>query len=314
MIIDKVFIDSFAETTERGAYGASTFIGKNDKIGADQAAVDEMRNELNKINMKGKIVIGEGEMDKAPMLYINEEVGTQNGEEFDIAVDPLEGTNFAAKNLPNALSVLAVARKGNLLHAPDIYMEKIAIGPNLPKNFLDLDFGIKKNIELLSEAKNLKSNKLTACVLKRPRHNSIIQVLNKMDVKINYISDGDVSGVIAVADKKKSIDIYLGIGGGPEGVLAAAALSCLGCQMQTRLVFQNKEEENRAKKLGINNLNKKYNIEDMVKGDVIFCATGVTDGDFVKGIKDLGDSFASETLVLHKSSKTNKILKNQIKK
>ena len=186
MIIDKVFIDSFAKTTERGAYGASTFKGKNDKIAADQAAVDEMRNELNKINMKGKIVIGEGEMDEAPMLYINEEVGTQNGEEFDIAVDPLEGTNFAAKNLPNALSVLAVARKGNLLHAPDIYMEKIAIGPNLPKNFLDLDFGIKKNIELLSEAKSLKSNKLTACVLKRPRHNSIIQVLNKMDVKINY--------------------------------------------------------------------------------------------------------------------------------
>ena len=314
MIIDKVFINSFARTTERGAYGASIFKGKNNKIAADQAAVDEMRNELNKINMKGKIVIGEGEMDEAPMLYINEEVGTQKGEEFDIAVDPLEGTNFAAKNLPNALSVLAVARKGNLLHAPDIYMEKIAIGPNLPKNILDLDFGIKKNIELLSEAKNLKPNKLTACVLKRPRHNSIIQVLNEMDVKINYISDGDVSGVIAVADKKKSIDIYLGIGGGPEGVLAAAALSCLGCQMQTRLVFQNTEEENRAKKLGINNLNKKYNIEDMVKEDVIFCATGVTDGDFVKGIKDLGDSFASETLVLHKSSKTNKILKNQIKK
>ena len=314
MIIDKIFINSFVKTTERGAYGASIFKGKNDKIAADQAAVDEMRNELNKINMKGKIVIGEGEMDKAPMLYINEEVGTQNGEEFDIAVDPLEGTNFAAKNLPNALSVLAVARKGNLLHAPDIYMEKIAIGPNLPKNVLDLDFGIKKNIELLSEAKNLKSNKLTACVLKRPRHNSIIQVLNKMGVKINYISDGDVSGVIAVADKKKSIDIYLGIGGGPEGVLAAAALSCLGCQIQTRLVFQNTEEENRAKKLGINNLNKKYYIEDMVKEDVIFCATGVTDGDLVKGIKDIGDSFASETLVLHKSIKTNKILKNQIKK
>ncbi len=314
MIIDKLFINSFIKTTERGAYGASTFKGKNDKIAADQAAVDEMRNELNKINMKGKIVIGEGEMDEAPMLYINEEVGTQNGEEFDIAVDPLEGTNFAVKNLPNALSVLAVARKGNLLHAPDIYMEKIAIGPDLPKNIIYIYFVIKKNIKLLSEAKNLKPNKLTACVLKRPRHNSIIQVLNEMDVKINYISDGDVSGVIAVANKKNCIDIYLGIGGGPEGVLAAAALSCLGCQMQTRLVFQNTEEKNRAKKFGISNLNKKYNIEDMVKGDVIFCATGVTDGDFVKGIKDLGDSFASETLVLHKSSKTNKILKNQIKK
>ena len=314
MIIDKSFINSFVKTTERGAYGASVFKGKNDKIAADQAAVDEMRNELNKINMRGRIVIGEGEMDEAPMLYINEKVGTQNGEEFDIAVDPLEGTNFAAKNLPNALSVLAVAGKGNLLHAPDIYMEKIAIGPNLPKNILDIDFGIKKNIELLSEAKNLKPSKLTACILKRPRHDAIVKILNEMGVKINFINDGDVSGVIAVADKKKDIDIYLGIGGGPEGVLAAAALSCLNCQMQTRLVFQNTEEKDRAKKLGIINLNKKYDIEDMVKGDVIFCATGVTDGDFVKGIKDLGDSFSSETLVLHKSSKTNKILKNQIKK
>tara|TARA_Y100000590_G_scaffold246568_1_gene277043 strand:- start:8113 stop:9057 length:945 start_codon:yes stop_codon:yes gene_type:complete len=314
MIIDKSFINSFAKTTERGAYGASVFKGKNDKIAADQAAVDEMRNELNKINMKGRVVIGEGEMDEAPMLYINEKVGTQNGEEFDIAVDPLEGTNFAAKNLPNALSVLAVAGKGNLLHAPDIYMEKIAIGPNLPKNILDIDFGIRKNIELLSEAKNLKPSELTACILKRPRHDAIVKILNEMGVKINFINDGDVSGVIAVADKKKDIDIYLGIGGGPEGVLAAAALSCLNCQMQTRLVFQNTEEKDRAKKLGIINLNKKYDIEDMVKGDVIFCATGVTDGDFVKGIKDLGDSFYSETLVLHKSSKTNKILKNQIKK
>ena len=314
MTIDRIFVNSFAKTTERGAYGASIFKGKNDKIAADQAAVDEMRTELNKINMKGKIVIGEGEMDEAPMLYINEEVGTKNGDEFDIAVDPLEGTNFTVKNQPNALSVIAVTRKGNLLHAPDIYMEKIAIGPNLPKNIVDLDFGIKKNIELLSEAKNLKPNKLTACVLKRSRHNSIIKVLTEMNVKINYITDGDVSGVISVAESKNGIDIYLGVGGGPEGVLAAAALSCLGCQMQTRLVFQNNDEKNRAKKLGIINLSKKYNINDMVKGDVIFCATGVTDGDLVKGIRDLGDSFTSETLVLHKSSKTNKILKNRIKK
>ena len=314
MTIDKTFINSFAKTTERGAYGASTFKGKNNKIAADQAAVDEMRNELNKINMKGKIVIGEGEMDEAPMLYIDEEVGTKQGEEFDIAVDPLEGTNFTAKNLPNALSVLAAAKKGNLLKAPDIYMEKIAVGPNLPKNIIDLDFGVRKNIELLSDAKNLEPSKLTACVLKRTRHEEIIKTLNEMGVKINYISDGDVSGVISVADKKSEIDIYLGIGGGPEGVLAAAALSCLGCQMQTRLVFQNDEEKDRAVKLGITNLNEKYNIEDMVKGDVIFCATGVTDGDLVKGIKNVNDSFIAETLVLHKSSKTNKILKNQIKK
>ena len=314
MIIDKDFIYSFAKATERGAYGASKFRGKNDKIAADKAAVDEMRSELNKINMKGKIVIGEGEMDEAPMLYINEKLGTNNGKEFDIAVDPLEGTNFTAKNLPNALSVIAVAEKGNLLKAPDMYMEKIAIGPNLPRNIIDLDFGIKKNIEILSEAKNLKPDKLTACVLNRPRHKSIVKTLQQMGVKINFITDGDVSGVISVSDPKSRIDIYLGTGGAPEGVLAATALDCLGCQMQTRLSFQKENEKDRAKELGIEDLYKKYNIEDMVKGDVIFCATGVTDGDFVKGIKDLGKKFYSETLVLHKSSNTNKILKNETTK
>ena len=314
MIIDKKLINSFVRTTERAAYGASIYKGKNDKIAADQAAVDEMRKELNTINMKGKIVIGEGELDEAPMLYINEEVGTKSGEEFDIAVDPLEGTNFTAKNLPNALSVIAVTRRGNLLHAPDIYMEKIAIGPGLPKNLVDLDFGVKKNIKLLSEAKNTTPEKLSACVLKRTRHDSIIKSLNSLGVKINFISDGDVLGVISVADSNSNIDIYIGIGGGPEGVLAAAALNCLDCQMQTRLVFQNINEKNRAIKCGIKDLKKKYYIEDMVKDDVIFCATGVTDGNLVKGIKDLGDSFQSETFVLHKSSKTNKIIKNQIKK
>ena len=314
MNIDKPFIDSFVKSTERAAYGASTFKGKNDKIGADQAAVDEMRKILNKINMKGKIVIGEGELDEAPMLYINEKVGTNIGEEFDIAVDPLEGTNFVAKNLPNALSVLAVTRRGNLLHAPDIYMEKIAIGNGLPKNLLDLDYSIEKNIKLLSKAKNTTPDKLTACILERPRHDSIIRSLKSLDVKINFITDGDVSGVISVAVPKSNIDIYIGTGGAPEGVLAAAALNCLGCQMQTRLVYQDSDQKNKAIELGIKDLNKKYNIEDMVKGDVIFCATGITDGDLVKGIKDLGDSFESETFVLHKSSKINKKIKNRLNK
>ena len=314
MVIDKTLINSFVHSTERAAYGASIFKGKNNKLAADQGAVDEMRKVLNKIDMKGKIVIGEGEMDEAPMLYINEEVGTKKGESFDIAVDPLEGTNFTAKNLPNALSVLAVTRKGNLLHAPDIYMEKIAIGPNLPNNLIDLDFGIKKNIELLCDAKNTTPEKISACVLKRPRHDKIVNTLKSLGVKINFITDGDVSGVIFVAIPDSAIDIYVGTGGGPEGVLAAAALDCLGCQMQTRLVFQNDAEKNRAKKLGILDLNKKYTIPEMIKGDVIFCATGVTDGDLVKGINDLGETFESETLVLHKSSKTNKIIKNNIKK
>ena len=314
MTIDKAFLELFVRATERAAYGASLFKGKNDKIAADKAAVDEMRYQLNSIPMKGRIVIGEGEMDEAPMLYINEIVGTKFGEEFDIAVDPLEGTNFAARNLPNALSVLAVTKKGNLLNAPDIYMEKIAIGPDLPKNLVSLDFDIKKNIELLAKAKGTTPNKLTACILKRPRHNKIIKSLESMKVKISFITDGDVSGVIAVADPKTKIDIYIGIGGAPEGVLAAAALDCLNCQMQTRLVFQNDSEKKRAKKLGINDLGKKYSITDMIKGDVMFSATGVTDGTLVKGIIDQGNFFESETLVLHKSSKINKIIKNKIKK
>jgi len=314
MTIDKSLIKSFVNTTERGAYGASMFKGKNDKIAADKAAVDEMRNELNKIDMKGTIVIGEGEMDNAPMLYINEKVGTNSGDELDIAVDPLEGTNFTAKNLPNALSVLAITEKGNLLRAPDMYMEKIAIGRDFPKNIIDLDFSIEKNIKLLADVKNVKTRELTACVLKRSRHDSIIKSLKQMGVKINFISDGDVSGVISVAYPDKKIDIYIGIGGAPEGVLAAAALKCLDCQMQTRLHFLKDDEKTRAKKLGITDLSKKYDVEDMVKGDVIFCATGVTDGDFVKGIKDLGNTYYSETLTLHSSSKTNTIFKNQNKK
>jgi len=314
MSIDKKFIDHFAKVTTKAALASFFLVGKKDKIACDKAATDAMRSELNRITMNGKIVIGEGELDDAPMLHIGELLGTKKGPFFDIAVDPLEGTNFTAKNLPNALSVIAVTRKGNLLHAPDTYMEKIAVGPGLPENLVDLDFSVERNIKLLSDAKSISPDKLTACVLERPRHDRIVDSLNSMGVKINFISDGDVSGVIAVADPKSNIDIYLGTGGGPEGVLAAAALSCLGSQMQTRLVFQNDDEKNRAKKIGIKELNFKYNINDIVKGDVIFCATGVTDGDLVKGIKDLGDYFETETFTLHKSSNTNKIIKNKIKK
>ncbi len=314
MTISDNLINSFIKATERAAYGASFYRGKKDKIAADQAAVDEMRQELNKIDMKGKIVIGEGEMDDAPMLYINEKVGSQNGEEFDIAVDPLEGTNFTAKNLPNALSVLAVAKKGNLLQAPDIYMEKIAIGPNFPKNLVDLDFDVKKNINLLSKETGKEIKDLSICVLDRPRHKKIIESIKSVGAKIKFISDGDVSGVISVGYKNSNIDMYIGIGGGPEGVLAAAALSCMNCQMQTRLVFQNNEEKIRAKKLGIKDFGKKYNIEDMVKDDVLFSATGVTDGDFVKGIEIMNGNYKSETLVLHKSTQTNKVVKNTYKK
>ena len=315
MTLKNIYLDQFIKVAERAAYGASKFIGKKDKIAADQAAVDEMRTEINKINIKGRVVIGEGEMDEAPMLFIGENVGTGIGEEIDIAVDPLEGTNFTAKNLPNAISVLAVTRKGDLLSAPDTYMEKIAVGPDLPNNLLDLDNSVEKNIKLLAEAKNTQPDKLTACVLKRSRHDKIIQSLKKLNVKINYIQDGDVTGVISVADNNSNTDIYLGVGGGPEGVLAAAALDCLGGQMQTRLVLSDDNEVNRAKKLGITDLKRKYNISDMVKGDVIFCATGVTDGDMLKGINLINDNeFEATTFALHKSQKISKIVKNIIKK
>ena len=314
MTIDKSLIDSFAKSTVRAAYGASLFVGKNDKIGADKAAVDEMRRYLNTVNMTGTVVIGEGELDEAPMLYINEKLGTNTGEELDIAVDPLEGTNFTAKNLPNALSVIAVAKKKCLLKAPDMYMEKIAVGPGLPDNLIDLDYSVEKNIQLLAEAKKTTLEKLTACVLKRDRHNDIVKSLRSLNVKINFITDGDVSGVISVAQPQSKIDIYMGIGGGPEGVLAASALKCLGCQMQTRLKFYKNEEKERVKKMGIKDLNFKYNINDMVKGDVIFCATGVTDGDLVKGIMEYDNYFLSETFVLLESSKTNNIIKKKMEK
>jgi fructose-1,6-bisphosphatase II / sedoheptulose-1,7-bisphosphatase len=312
--INPKLLDKFIRVCERAAFGASKFRGKNDKVAADQAAVDEMRAELNKIEMKGNIVIGEGEMDEAPMLFIGEKLGTNAGEELDIAVDPLEGTNFTAKNLPNAISVMAITKKGGLLSAPDTYMEKIAIGSHFPKNIIDLDNGVEKNIKLLAEAKNTIPEKIVACVLRRPRHDKIIESLKSLNVKINFIEDGDVLGVISVVDPNSPIDIYLGTGGGPEGVLAAAALDCLGGQMQIRLVLNNKEEIRRAENMGVKDINKKYAINDMIKGDVIFCATGVTDGDILKGIVDKKDSFQASSFVLHKSQKISKKITNIIKK
>lgn len=314
MTIDSKYIKLFARTTQMAAYGASLYIGKNDKKSADKAAVDLMRNELNKIEMKGRIVIGEGELDKAPMLYIGERVGNNKGNEFDIAVDPVEGTNFVAKNLPNSIAVLAVAKKGELFHAPETYMDKIVVGPGLPDNLVDLDNDLEKNIINLAKAKNKKMSELTVCLLNRPRHNKIINILKSLNVNLNLITDGDVLGALLVADPKNKVDIFMGIGGGPEGVLAAAALSCFNCQMQTKLIFQNDNEKIRAKKMGIKDLDRKYNINDIIKGDVIFCATGITDGKLVKGIKNLGTKFRSETYVTHKSSKLFTTLSEDIKK
>lgn len=313
MSLKKDLLDQFIKVTEFAAFGASPYIGKKDKVAADQGAVDRMRDELNKINIDGTVVIGEGEMDEAPMLYIGEKVGTRNGPKVDIALDPLEGTNFTANNLPNAFSVLAVAEKGNLLSAPDTYMNKIVIGSGLPKNLLDLDNTIEKNIKLLADAKKKKTSELSACVLKRPRHDEIVAVLNKLKVNINFITDGDIAGALSVVGNNPKNDIYLGIGGGPEGVITAAALSCFGGQIQGRLILD-KNEKQRAGKLGVTDTEKKYNIDDMVKGDVIFCATGVTDGDLAKGVKDLGDKFEVNTFALHKTEKIIKQVTNIYKK
>ena len=313
MSLDKSYLNNFIRVTEFAAYGASFFIGKQNKNAADKGAVDRMREELNKIHISGKVVIGEGEMDEAPMLYIGEKIGTTKGPSVDIALDPLEGTNFTANNLPGAFSVLAVAEKGNLLSAPDTYMEKIVVGSNLPSNLLDLDNSVEKNIKLLSTEKKKEISKLRACVLDRPRHKTIIDTLKKMNVKINFITDGDIAGALSVIGDNPKNDIYLGTGGAPEGVITAAALSCYGAQIQGRLIL-NGNEISRAKQLGIQDVKKKYNLEDMVKGDVIFCATGVTNSDLVKGIVISDNNFEVNTLALHKSQNIKKKITNIHKK
>ena len=314
MSINKNYIKKFIKTTQMAAYGAALYIGKKDKILADQSAVDRMRNELNNINMKGRIVIGEGELDEAPMLYINENVGTGIGDEIDIAVDPVEGTNFVAYDKPNAISVLAVAKRNEILNAPETYMDKIVVGPNLPKNIVDLDNDLEDNLISLAKAKNKKINELSACILDRPRHKKIIEKLRSLKVSLKLISDGDVCGSLLVVNEKNNIDIFLGIGGGPEGVLSAAALSCFDCQMQTRLLFNNENDKIRANKMGISNFDKKYKLNEMIRGDVIFCATGITNGDLVSGIEIKDNKFISETYVAHKNSNYFNIIKEELSK
>ena len=309
MSLDKKFIDQFLKVTTRAALASSYMVGKKDKIAADKAAVDSMRDELNKLNIKGRIVIGEGELDEAPMLYIGEKLGSNNGPELDIAVDPLEGTNFAANNLPGALSVIAVTKKNNLFHAPETYMQKIATNVK-EKNVVDLDFTVKKNISNLCDYLNKVPENLYACIMDRPRHHEIIDELKKMRVNLKLITDGDVSGALLVTDKKYKIDLFLGTGGGPEGVLAAAALDAFDCNFQGRFLFKTDDDKIRAKQMGITDLQKKYELNEIVSGDSIFCATGITSGDLVSGIKVNDDQFISETLVTHKST----VFKKKIKK
>ncbi len=311
MAIDKKFIDLFVNVTSKAALASYYTVGKKNKIDSDKAATDSMRSELNKIEMNGKIVIGEGELDEAPMLYIGELVGTKKGPDFDIAVDPLEGTNFAANNLPGALSVIAVSEKNKLFNAPETYMDKIAVGKNISSDVIDLDFSTKKNIENLAQFKNKEPNKLTACILERPRHKKIIDELKELKVNLKLINDGDVSGALLVSDDKYGVDIFLGIGGGPEGVLAASALDSFGCKFQGRFLFKNNNDILRAKKMGIEDLNKKYALKEIVSGDSIFCATGITSGDLVKGISLNENNYISETLVTHKASNLKKIIKKE---
>ncbi len=308
MNIENKYEDLFLNVSSRAALSSFNYVGKKDKIAADKAAVDSMRNELNKIDMTGKIVIGEGELDEAPMLYIGEKLGRKIGPELDIAVDPLEGTNFAANNLPGALSVIAVAGKSNLFNAPETYMDKISSNIKEP-NVIDLDYSVKKNIYNLAEFKNKKPENLTACILDRPRHKTIINELKKLNVNLKLITDGDVSGALLVTDNKYNVDIFMGIGGGPEGVLAASALDSFNCNFQGRFLFKSEKEKSRAIKMGIKNLNKKYELNEIVSGDSIFCATGITPGDLVDGIKIENDEFISETLITHKSSGLRKKIK-----
>jgi len=308
MAIDKKFIDQFVKVTSNAALASSYQVGKGNKIAADKAAVDSMRFSLNNLDMKGEIVIGEGELDEAPMLYIGEKLGKSNGPDFDIAVDPLEGTNFAANNLPGALSVIAIAEKNNLFKAPETYMEKIST-KSKDRSVVDLDNSVKKNIYNLSDYLNKKPENLTACIMDRPRHVEIIRDLKELKVNIKLITDGDISGALLVTENKHNVDIFLGIGGGPEGVLAATALDAFNCSFQGRFLFETEDEKKRAKKMGINDFSKKYELKEIISGDSIFCATGITNGDLVSGIEIYDNEFISETLVTHKSSGLKKVIK-----
>tara|TARA_Y100000590_G_scaffold82006_1_gene91310 strand:+ start:750 stop:1697 length:948 start_codon:yes stop_codon:yes gene_type:complete len=311
MTLDKNLLDSFVNVTSRAAIATYNYIGKKNKDLADKAAVDAMRSEINKLNIDAKIVIGEGELDEAPMLFIGEKLGTGNGISLDIAVDPLEGTNFVANNLPGGLSVLAISKKNGLFSAPETYMDKIAVGSDIPNDAVDLDNPLEINLKNIADARNKDLTNLTVCLLDRPRHKKIIEKLKYLKVKIKLITDGDVSGSLLVTDKKHDVDLFLGIGGGPEGVLSACALDSFKCKFQGRFIFKSDQDIKRAKEMGIKDLKKKYEINEIIKGDSIFCATGVTSGDLLNGIKAEKNNFITETFVTHKSSNLKKIYKKK---
>jgi len=297
--IDRILTLELVRVTERAAVASSLLVGRGDEKEADQAAVDAMRKELNKLDIRGEVVIGEGERDEAPMLYIGEKVGTGKGPEVDIALDPLEGTTLTAKGQADALTTIAMAEKGSLLNAADVYMDKIAIGPGYAPGIINLDNSPTDNILAISSAKGVKPSEITVCVMDRERHKDLINELRNLDVKISLITDGDVQGIIATTNPSTNIDIYIGRGGAPEGVLAAAALRCVGGQMEGRLHFRNEVEIGRARKVGIDDLDKKYNLDGLASGPAIFTATGVTTGSLLDGVRFNNNYVSTHTLIMN---------------
>lgn len=312
--LERILVLELARVTEAAAIAAAQLRGRGNEKAADKAAVDAMRKELGRVEIKGTVVIGEGEMDEAPMLYIGEKVGTGEGPEVDIAVDPLEGTTICAKAMPNALAVLAIAERGGFLHAPDMYMNKIAVGPGYPEGVVDLDATPADNLQALAKAKGVPINEIMACILDRPRHADLIRAVRETGAGVQLIPDGDIAGVIWTTDPKETgIDIYMGSGGAPEGVLAAAALRCIGGQIQGRLTPMKDEERIRAEKMGISDINKKFKLEDMASADVVFSATGVTDGSLLKGVRIRGDFAETETVVMRSKTGTVRRIRSTVR-
>ena len=310
-VLDRVLVLEMVRVTEAAAIAASTLVGRGDEKAADAAAVEAMRAALNELDMDGTVVIGEGERDEATMLFIGEKVGTGHGPEIDIALDPLEGTTICAKAGPNSLAVLAIAEKGHLLNAPDVYMDKIAVGPGYPAGVIDLDRSPSDNIRAIAEAKGVKPGDITVCVLDRPRHEGLIAELRSLGCGVVLIGDGDVAGVIATTDPETTIDCYMGSGGAPEGVLACAALRCVGGQFKGRLLFRNDAERSRAHKWGVTDLDKQYDLTELAQGDCIFAATGVTDGSLLAGVKRHAKVMTTESVVMRASSGTVRWVKGQ---
>jgi fructose-1,6-bisphosphatase II / sedoheptulose-1,7-bisphosphatase len=302
--IDRILTMELARATERAAVAASTLIGRGDEKAADQAAVDAMRRELNRLDIDGEVVIGEGERDEAPMLYIGEKVGTGKGPKVDIALDPLEGTTLTAKGMPNALAVVAMAEAGSLLNAPDVYMDKIALGGDYPAGLVDLDADPAENVRAVASAKGVDVALVNVCILDRLRHAEMIAKVREVGARVTLISDGDIAAIIHTTDPSTGIDLYMGTGGAPEGVLAASALRCTGGQMQGRLVLTDEGQKQRAAKMGIQDYDKKYNVEEMAKGDVVLSATGVTGGNMLDGIAHSQNAVSTETLLMRSSTGT----------